>query len=114
MEQYQHLTLANIEWLESTAYPLVGTRITEQSMNTLVRARCLILNQPVPQIGCYSCEARSQMKVSESVLDQHYQAIMEYKSVLLGSRVESDEVNKLYETDQVLTKSTKKSIKSVK
>jgi hypothetical protein len=77
MNSINHLTLANLLWIKQNAFPIIGTGITQDKLNTLVRARALILNVPTPTIDCFSCSARAEAQVSNSVLDQYKQAILD-------------------------------------
>jgi hypothetical protein len=77
MNNLDHLTLANLQWIKHNAFPIMGTGITPDKLDTLVRARALILNVPTPIIDCFSCSARAEAQVSNSILDQYKQAILD-------------------------------------
>jgi len=72
-----HLTLANLVWLRDVALKAKELRINEENLNTLLRAKALIKQTEVEQLGCYSCSARSYFSVCKSILDQYQQAIID-------------------------------------
>jgi hypothetical protein len=77
MNNLDHLSLGNLQWIKHNAFPIMGTGVTLNKLDILIRARCLILNKPIPTIDCFSCSARAEAQVSNSILEQYKQAILD-------------------------------------
>jgi len=77
MNNINNLSLANLTWIRDKAIPASKLKITQESLDVVVRARALILGFPYSPIGCFSCSARSEFKVSQSVFEQYEQQILD-------------------------------------
>jgi hypothetical protein len=71
-----NVTLENLKWVRDVAIPASHLRINDDNLAKVMRGRALILGYPFTPVGCFSCSARSEFKVSQSVLEQHESAIL--------------------------------------
>jgi len=77
MNNINNLTLANLTWIRDKAIPASKLKITQESLDVVMRGRALILGYDYSPVGCFSCVARSEFKVSQSVFEQYEQAILD-------------------------------------
>jgi hypothetical protein len=75
MSNINNLTYANLTWIRDKAIPASKLKITQESLDVVVRARALILGFSYSPVACFSCSARSEFKVSQSVFEQYKQQI---------------------------------------
>ena len=75
MSNINNLTYANLTWIRDKAIPASKLKITQESLDVVMRARAMILGFTYSPVGCFSCSARSEFKVSQSVFEQYEQQI---------------------------------------
>jgi len=76
MSNINNLTLENLKWIAEVAIPASQLRITDETLSKVMRGRAMVLGYDFTPVGCFSCSARSEFKVSQSVLEQHQPAIL--------------------------------------
>ena len=77
MNNINNLSLANLTWIRDKAIPASKLKITQESLDIVMRGRALILGYDYSPVGCFSCVARSEFKVSQSVFEQYGQQILD-------------------------------------
>jgi hypothetical protein len=75
MKNINNLTLSNLYWLRDKGIPTSKLRINQENLDVVVRAKCLVLGIEYSPIACFSCSARAEFKVAQSILDQYGQVI---------------------------------------
>ena len=75
MNNINNLTLENLKWIRDVAFIAAQLRINDENLAKVMRGRAMILGYPFQPVGCFSCSARAEFKVSQSVLDQYKQDI---------------------------------------
>jgi len=98
---YPHLTKENLRWLFEVAYVTAGKGgITPQSLKILNKARALILNKTESVVDCFSCVAKSEDKVSVSILEQHKPTLKAYREQLMQESVIQENNSTYYHIDK--------------
>ena len=76
MNNINNLTLENLKWLIEVSIPASQLRINDENLAKVMRGRAMILGYEFQPVGCFSCSARGEFKVSQSVLEQHTPTIL--------------------------------------
>ena len=90
MNNINNLSLGNLTWIRDKAIPASKLKITQESLDVVVRARALILGFPYSPVACFSCSARSEFKVSKSVFEQYEQQILDRITELEVGEINTD------------------------
>jgi hypothetical protein len=122
MSNINNLTLENLKWIKEVSIPASQLRITDDTLAKVMRGRAMILGYPFQPVGCFSCSARSEFKVSQSVLEQYQPNILariselESEVATIGEEIiidenntqESNEFNEVLAVKPTSSKKTKK------